>query len=63
MDVVFQSRYNGLSTVKIQMVQPSILKSHKRLKMIETHFYCLYSIMTGYKSIADSHSKVWHLIL
>ena len=31
------------------MVQPSILKSHKRSKMIETLFYRLYSIMTGSK--------------
>ena len=29
------------------MVQPSILKSHKHYKMIETHFNRLYSIMTG----------------
>ena len=34
------------------MVQPSILKSHKHSKMIETHFYRLYSIMTGSKIIA-----------
>ena len=39
------------------MVQPSILKSHKRLKMIETHFYHLYSIMTGSKTIAGSPSE------
>ena len=45
------------------MVQPSILKSHKRSKMIETHFYRLYSIMTGSKIIAGSPSKKWHLIL
>ena len=32
------------------MVQPSTLKSHKRSKMIETHFYRLYSIVTGSKS-------------
>ena len=44
------------------MVQPSILKSHKRSKMIETHFYRLYSIMTGSKIIAGSPSKIWHLI-
>ena len=29
MDALLQSRYNGLSTVQIQMVQPSILKRHK----------------------------------
>ena len=39
------------------MVQPSILKSHKRSKMIETHFYRLYSIMTVSKIIAGSPSK------
>ena len=38
MDALFWSRFNGLSTVQIQMVQPSILKSHKRSKMVETHF-------------------------
>ena len=32
-------------------------KSHT-LKMIETHFYRLYSIMTGSKIIAGSPSKV-----
>ena len=32
------------------MVQPSILKSHKRSKMIEIHFYRLCSIMTAPKS-------------
>ena len=47
-----------LSTVQIQLVQPSILKSHKRSKMIETNFYRLYSIMTGSKIIAGSPSKV-----
>ena len=50
MDALFQSRYNCLSKVQIQMAQPSILKSHKRSKMIETHFYRLYSIMTGSKN-------------
>ena len=45
------------------MVEPSILKSHKRSKMIETHFYGLYSIMTGSKIIAGSPSEKWHLIL
>ena len=39
------------------MVQPSIMKSHKRSKMIETHFYRLYSIMTGSKIIAGTPSK------
>ena len=43
------------------MVQPSILKSHKRSKMIETHFHRLYSIMTGSKIIAGSPSEKWHL--
>ena len=57
MDALYQSRYNGLSTVQIQMVQPSILKSHTRSKMIETHFYRLYSIMTGSKIIAGSPLK------
>ena len=32
------------------MVHPSILKSHKRSKMIETNFYRVYSIITGSKS-------------
>ena len=36
------------------MVQPSILKSHIASKMIEPHFYLLYSIMTGSKIIAGS---------
>ena len=63
MDASFQSHFNGLSTVQIQMVQPSIPKSYKRSKMIETHFYHLYSTMTGSKIIAGSPSKVWHLIL
>ena len=40
------------------MVQPSILKSHKCSKMIETLFYRLYSIMTGSKIIAGSPSKM-----
>ena len=39
MDALFQLHFNSLSTVQIQMLQPSILKSHKRSKMIETHFY------------------------
>ena len=63
MDALFQSRYNDLSTVHIQMVQPSILKSHTRSKMIKPHFYRLYAIMNGSKIIAGSPSKVWHLIL
>ena len=33
------------------MIQPSILKSHKRSKMVETHLYRLFSIMTGSKSL------------
>ena len=49
MDALFQSRYNGLSTVHIQMVQPSIPKSHTRSKMIKPHFYRLYAIMNGSK--------------
>ena len=40
------------------MVQPSILKNHERSKMIEPHFYRLYSIMTGSKNIAGSPSKM-----
>ena len=63
MVAVLYTRFNGLSTVQIQMVQPSNHKSHTRLKMIETHFYRLYSIMTGSKIIAGSPSKEWHLIL
>ena len=58
MDALFQSRYKGSCTVEIQMVQTSILKSHTRSKMIETHFYRLYSIMPGSKIIAGSTSKV-----
>ena len=63
MDALYESRFNDLSTVQIQMAQPSILKSHKRSKMIETHFHRLYSIMTGSKIIAGPPSKVWHLLL
>ena len=58
MNVLFKPRFNDKSTVQIQMVQPSIVKSHKHSKMIETHFYRLYSIMTGSKIIAGSQSKV-----
>ena len=58
MDALFQSRYNGLSTVQMQTVQPSILKSHTRSRMIETNFNRLYSIMTGSKIIAGTPSKV-----
>ena len=43
--------------MQIQMVQPSILNSHKRSYMIEIHFYCLHFIMTGSKIIAGSSSK------
>ena len=39
------------------MVQPSILKSHIGSKMIEPHFYPLYTIMTGSKIIACSRSE------
>ena len=63
MDAFFQSRSNGLSTVRIQMMQPSIVKSHKRSKMIETHFYRLQSKMTVSKIIVGSPLKVWNLIL
>ena len=59
----FKPRFNDKSTVQAQMLQPSILKSPKHSRMIETHFYRLYSIMTGSKIIAGSQSKVWHLIL
>ena len=45
------------------MVQTAVLKSHKRSKMIETHFYRLYFIMTGSKIIAGFPSKKWFLIL
>ena len=38
MDALFESHFNGLSTVQIQMVQPSILKNHKGSKMIEPIF-------------------------
>ena len=55
---LFQSRYNGLSTLLIKMVQPSIPESRTRSTMSNTHFYCLYSIMTGSKFIAGSPSKV-----
>ena len=63
MDVFFQSRFNGLSTVRIQMMQPSIVKNHKPSKMIETFFYCLYSKMTVSKIITGSPLKVRNLIL
>ena len=33
------------------MVQPSMLKSHKHSKMIETHFYRLYSIYHCWLSV------------
>ena len=39
------------------MVQLSLLKSHIGSKMIEPHFYRLYSIMTGSKIIAGSRSE------
>ena len=39
------------------MVQPSILKSHIGSKLIEPHFYLLYSIMTGSRFIASSRSE------
>ena len=63
MDALFKSRLSGLSTVQIQMVQPSILESHKCSKMIEAHFYRMYSIMTGSKIFAGSPSKKCHLLL
>ena len=43
------------------MVQPSILKSHTHSKMIETHFYRLYSVMADFKIIAGSQPKECHL--
>ena len=58
----YSANPNG-STLYTEKSQPSILKSHKRSKMIETHFYRLYSIMTHSKIIAGSPSKKWHLIL
>ena len=45
------------------MVQPSVLKSHKRSKMSVAHFDRLYSIMTGSKIIAGSPYKYWQLML
>ena len=62
MVALIQSRFNGFSTVQLQMVQPSILKSHKRSKMIETHFHRLYSIMNDCKIITGSPSKKGHVI-
>ena len=44
------------------MVQPSILKCHKRSNMIEPHNNRLYSIMSDSKIIAGPHLKVWHLV-
>ena len=58
MNAWFKSRFNDLSTVYVQMVQPSILKSHKLSEMIKTHYYRLYSIMAGAKIIAGSQPKV-----
>ena len=67
MNVGFISRFNNYSTVFVHMVQPSILKSYKYSKMIETYFYRLHSIMhsimTGSKIIVGSCSKVWQLTL
>ena len=60
-ECLIKSRFNAQSTVHIQMVQLSILKSHKHSKMIKTHFYRLHSIMAGSKIIAGSQLKVWHL--
>ena len=39
------------------MVQPSIMKSHKHSKIIETYFDRLCSIVTGPKIIAGSRTK------
>ena len=58
----FKSSFSDFSTVHVQMARPSILKSHKHSKMIETHFDRLFSIMTDSKIIAGSQSKVWNLI-
>ena len=63
MGALFQSRFNGLRTVQIQMVQHLYTENHKRSKAIETNFNRLHSIMTGSKIIAGSSSKNWHLIL
>ena len=50
------------SMIKVQYraknVQTSILKSHKRSKMIETDFYRLDSVISGSKIIAGSQLKV-----
>ena len=45
-------------TQMVQMVQPSILKSHKHSKMVEPHLYRLYYIMAGPKTIAGFQQKV-----
>ena len=60
---LFDLSHASMIKVHVQMMQPSILKSHKHSKMIETNFYRLYSIMIGSKIIAGSQSKVWHPIL
>ena len=44
--------------MQIQMVLPSITKSHKRSKTIEAHFYLLYSIMTGSKMAPNFEAVV-----
>ena len=38
------------STMQVQMVQPSIQKVTNIQNMIETQYYCLYSLMTGWKN-------------
>ena len=61
--MLYFSHASMFKTVQIQKAQPSILKSHKRSKIIETDFYRLYSIMTGSKIVVGSPSKKRHLIL
>ena len=54
------------SMIKVQYISKwSALYTEKSqtLKMIETHFYRLYSVMTGSKIITGSQLNVWHLIL
>ena len=58
MDASFQSHFNGLSSGASLHTKKS-----QTFKMIETHFYRLYSITAGSKIIAESPSKVWYLIL
>ena len=39
MDAWLDLRFNGFSTGQVQMVQPSIQKSHKHSNVTEIHFY------------------------